>query len=134
MNQCDFAYYREPDKHFSTSLPNRKTSTTAVGISSNMSKTYFRSKFVEISKTIHFCNLQNMGNPKIVVCICTGTICMAAILNVQYIWNSRQQTLIQCFPGQGVQFRPQFSSQDYRKARKQMEMGNIYTCVVSIHH
>ena len=41
---------------------------------------YWRSKFLEISKTIHFWNLQSMGNPKINVGICVIT-CMTAILD-----------------------------------------------------
>ena len=34
---------------------------------------FFRSNFLGICKTIHFWNLQSMGNPKIYVAICTDT-------------------------------------------------------------
>ena len=37
---------------------------------------------MEISKPIHFWNLQTLGNPKIHVAICTDT-CKSAILKVQ---------------------------------------------------
>ena len=46
---------------------------------------YFRSQMLEINKTIHFWNLQSMGNKKINVGICVIT-CMADILAaIKYI-------------------------------------------------
>jgi len=43
---------------------------------------YFRSKFLEISKPIHFWNRQSMGYPKINVGICAHTV-KTAVLDYQ---------------------------------------------------
>jgi len=43
---------------------------------------YFRSKFLEASKPIHFWNQQTIGQPNINLCICIGAI-KAAILDFQ---------------------------------------------------
>ena len=58
---------------------------------------YFRSKFLEISKPIHFWNHQSMGYPKINVGICAYTV-KAAILDFQ---NGRHKIRILRYLGSG---------------------------------